>query len=457
MNKIPKIILISGFAILAISVLPISSVSAVSPFTVNFEQTPLFSEANFLPGQDVVKWVDVTNNTSDTEVIGVEATSYTSCSGTCFADQLNLVIRDGATDLYESSLADFFTAGQKKLSDIAPGGTTKYYFTITFLPNAGNQYQSNEVGFDFDIGIFGQETIGSADCGNGVCDSDENCSICPSDCGTCGGGVVPPGGGGGTFGGSTGLIIFDEASSPVVSGQTYITWKTNHPATSRVIYSSQHEAHSFDLNNPPNYGYAHSNVEDPSPVINHSMNISGLTPGVTYYYRVASRGSFAVSIEHSFTAPGIMAAETGPVEENTGSTIALNQGTGGEENIENTGDGVVAGESTGGEDVAQEAQSQGNSANPFLASLLDLFRGGINLCLVIFLFIVAITVLLLLSLEMERKGEDKTKRWIFAIAIIAILIILYGLVCPYYITLLVVVGILFVLFLLYYRLKSKKL
>jgi len=429
MNKLQKIILIAGFTLLAIGLLPASSVSAFPvppvPFNVQFETGvhPLFNEANFLPGQDVVRWVDVTNNTLDTEVIGVEATSYTSCSGTCFADQLNLVIRDGATDLYESSLADFFTAGQKKLSDVDAGDTQRYYFTITFVPDAGNQYQSNQVGFNFDVGIFGQETIGD--------------EIPPS------GG---PTGGSSYFSGNTGLIIFDEASSPVASNQTDITWETNHPATSRVIYSSQYETHAFDLNNPPNYGYAHSNVEDSSPVVLHSMNISGLVPGVTYYYRVVSRGSFAVSTEHSFTVPGIMAAETVFVPENPGPVAIAGTGsTGAEENPQE------------GQNPAQEPQGNTNFANPFLASLSDLFKGGISFCLIIFLFIVAITILLLLSLEKGREGENKTKRWIFALATIIILIVLYGLVCPYYMALSVVVGILFVLFLLYYRLKSKKL
>jgi len=439
MDKLQKIILIASFALLAIGLLPVSSVSAVSNFTVNFEQAPLFSEANFLPGQDVVRWVDVTNNSAEIETIGVNAKNYTSCSENCFSDQIKLKITDGTNSLYEASLTDFFAVGEKKLSDVGADNTQRYYFTITFVPDAGNQYQNNQVGFDFDIGIFGQETIGD---------------------GGIDGGVVTPGGGGGYFGGDTGLIIFDEASSPVVSGQTHITWETNHPATSRVIYSSQYEVHFFDLNNPPNYGYSHSTVEDSSPVIDHSMNISGLTPGVTYYYRVVSRGSFAISEEHSFTAPGIMSAETVFNPENPGPVAIVGtpaESTGGEENVENTGDGVVAGESTGGENVAQEAQSQGNSANPFLASFLDLFKAGISICLIVFLFIVIVIILLLLSLEGKKQEKNKLKRWIVSLVTIVVLIILYGLICPdNYWALVIVAVVIFIVFLIFYFFNKKK-
>ena len=411
-----------GFALLAIGLSPVFSVLAGPvPFNVQFEQTPLFMEANFLPGQDVDKWVDVTNNTSEIETIGVNAKNYTSCSVNCFSDQLKLKITDGAISLYEASLTDFFAAGEKKLSDVGAGDTQRYYFTITFVPDAGNQHQSNQVGFDFDIGIFGQETIG--------------------DGGDTGGGGTT---GGGTFGGSTGLIIFNEASSPVIAGQTDITWETNHPATSRVIYSSQYETHVFDLNNPPNYGYLHSNVEDSSPVISHSMNISGLTPGVTYYYRVVSRGSFAISEEHSFTVPGILAAETGHGQENAGNTIALNQGTGGEENIENTEDGVVAGEST-----EEESQDEEGIGQFFLAALSGLFE-KIDFCSVLLLLMTLVIAMLLWSLlDKKKEGENMKIKWMWSIASIIVLIILYGFFCPYYKILVIITIVLFVLFFLY--------
>ena len=141
MNKLQKTILTASFTILAIGMLPASSVFAAD-FTVLFEQSPLFSEANFLPGGTVTRYVDVTNNTSETETIGVKAKKYTSCSVDCLADQLKLVITDGTSNLYgEVSLTDFFAAGEKKLSDLGAGSTIRYYFTVSFLPGAENNYQ----------------------------------------------------------------------------------------------------------------------------------------------------------------------------------------------------------------------------------------------------------------------------------------------------------------------------
>ncbi len=80
-----------------------------------------------------------------------------------------------------------------------------------------------------------------------------------------------------------------------------VTWDTDKPATSRVVFDTVPHA---TLGTQPNYGYALSSVEsdvDPT-VINHSVTLSGLTSGTTYYYRVISHASpESVSSEGSFT------------------------------------------------------------------------------------------------------------------------------------------------------------
>jgi len=465
MNKLQKTILIAGFALFIIGVLPVSSVSAFpsspSNLTVDFEQTPLFSEANFMPGQAVTRYVDVTNNTAEKKIIGVKAKNYTSCSENCLADQLKLKITDGTKTLYgEASLTEFFAAGEKKLSELASGGITKYYFTITFIPETGNSYQGKQVGFDFDIGIFGQETIGGGDCGDGVCNGSETCNTCSADCGGCGGGgggVVTGGGGNTYFGGETSLVIFNEAAEPVVSNQTDVTWETNHPATSRVIYSAETEAHIFQLENPPNYGYAHSTVEDTVKTESHTMNIAGLVPGVTYYYRVVSHGSFAVSTEHSFTVPLVKGEETmaeeGVIPGNAGGAVALSQG--GENN--NGGAGL---DNAGEEPGAQETKTKEKSVNPFLAALPDLFKNGLSFCLIIFILAIIATILLFLQLiekKHEEAGEEIKKRWIVTLIIIIAMIIMFSFLCPdYYKVLLLSEAIMFVIFLAIYFYYPKK-
>lgn len=93
-------------------------------------------------------------------------------------------------------------------------------------------------------------------------------------------------------------VISSETSTSTAETSTTITWTTDDPATSRVIYDTV----SHVLGAAPNYGYANSTVEDSTKVTAHSVNIAGLTAGTTYYYRTVSHGSpEAVSEEKSLT------------------------------------------------------------------------------------------------------------------------------------------------------------
>ena len=84
--------------------------------------------------------------------------------------------------------------------------------------------------------------------------------------------------------------ISAENESGVNETDFTVSWTTDHPATSRVIYdTSSHET----LGDAPNYGYTFSTEEtDNNPkVTSHSVTIAGLTSGTTYYYRMVSHGS----------------------------------------------------------------------------------------------------------------------------------------------------------------------
>lgn len=95
---------------------------------------------------------------------------------------------------------------------------------------------------------------------------------------------------------------------PVISTQTttnpaetslIATWTTDHVATSRVVYDT---IPHVVLGIAPNYGYANSTVEDTTVVTSHSVTVSGLSSGTTYFFRTISRGSpEAVSDEFSGT------------------------------------------------------------------------------------------------------------------------------------------------------------
>ena len=85
-------------------------------------------------------------------------------------------------------------------------------------------------------------------------------------------------------------VISDESSSEIKSTSITISWTTDHPSTSRVIYDTV--SHST-LGTAPNYGYSYSTVEtDNSPMVtDHAVTVNPLSPGTTYYFRAVSHGS----------------------------------------------------------------------------------------------------------------------------------------------------------------------
>jgi hypothetical protein len=83
-------------------------------------------------------------------------------------------------------------------------------------------------------------------------------------------------------------VIDGEQAIQATTSSITITWTTDQPATSRVIYDTV--PHS-SLGSAPNYGYAHSTTEDSNKVTDHSVTVTGLTPGTLYYFRTVSHGS----------------------------------------------------------------------------------------------------------------------------------------------------------------------
>lgn len=83
--------------------------------------------------------------------------------------------------------------------------------------------------------------------------------------------------------------ITNETATVVTETSVTITWTTvGHPSTSRVIYDITSRP---DSSVGPNYGYAFSTVEDSTKVESHSVVVTDLVPGTTYYFRTVSHGS----------------------------------------------------------------------------------------------------------------------------------------------------------------------
>jgi len=275
MNTFTKTILIISITVFGVGILSVPSASAQNNNLVaQFEQAPLFNEANFLPGQGVTRWVKVTNNSTQTQRIATEAINVSDSNR--LADVLNLEIKQGGATLYNNTLSQFFTAGEVFLCNLSGNGTqTQYDFIITFYSEAGSHFQGKSLSFDILIGFQGE-----------------------------GGGLLPGAGGGAGGFLPPGLTIPEESVRITNIEETSVTivWLTSYPATSQVIYSAEGEPHTLDLTKP-NYGYAHATPvpEDSTKVSFHSVTIYGLNPTTTYYYRAVSHASFAVSREYTFT------------------------------------------------------------------------------------------------------------------------------------------------------------
>ena len=414
MNKLSKIILIFAIAVLGAGFLP-SFALANGLVDIVFEQQPLFQETNFLPGQSVMRWVDVENKSSEVQPIGVEVIDYSFCTVNCFSEQLELNISNGSTDIYTESLDQFFNAGDIKLSDLAAGNTIRYYFTVTFLPESGNQYQEKTVNFDFKIGSLGKESIG---------------------------GEIGGGGNGSFF--ITGLEIFNETILDIGVNEVTITWNTNKPATSRVIYSSEFQPRILQLDNPPNYGYYSSTVENPVLTTDHQMVITGLASGTTYYFRCVSRGSLAVSKELKFTTAGVAGetAESFPILPPLGDKerVPLSED-----------DGLVLGEEIEDEGTAEEEVLEEMVLTEETAETV--FGMGI-LC---WFFLILIIILLFLSFLLVLSKKGKKPASILSL-ITSLLLVLYFIFCCRTCWALILVAlILFILFLILSRKRKENI
>lgn len=117
-------------------------------------------------------------------------------------------------------------------------------------------------------------------------------------------------------------VISLETTTSTSSSSVTITWTTDDPSTSRVIYDTVSHP---NLGSAPNYGYANSTEEsDTSPkVTSHSVTLNGLSQGTTYYYRTISKGSpEAVGGEKSLTTSGSSSTSTAGGSSNTGTASA---------------------------------------------------------------------------------------------------------------------------------------
>lgn len=130
--------------------------TAFAELEVVFETTPLFSEANILPGGTVTRTVIVTNTGTTTESVYV---SVANSSSGGLADIMNLSVTSFPTSYYDGTFTSFFTSTPLGLGTLSTNSSRTYEFTASLPESAENSYQAATMQFDLVIGFWGGDSI----------------------------------------------------------------------------------------------------------------------------------------------------------------------------------------------------------------------------------------------------------------------------------------------------------
>lgn len=284
------------------AVIPIV-VSAQNLISVEFIPDPLIYATDFLPGDTVSGQIKVDNISGQTINVYMWTTDVSDVDR--LGAVLELEISDGQNTIYQSPLSQLFAEDSVLLATLAFQEIKTFNFSLKFDINAGNEYQNKTLGFNFHIG------------------TEENQQEDENDEGENGGGSTPiivTGGGGVVL---PELEIINLRAENITQTGATIKWQTNMPATTQIIYSSEHQSHHFSPSAPPLYGY--KNIfpvpEDGAKIIFHTLNLENLSPCTIYYFRAISHNSsIAISEEKSFqtTCSNERATETTSPQESEG-------------------------------------------------------------------------------------------------------------------------------------------
>jgi hypothetical protein len=267
-----------------------ATVTYAATIEVEFAATPLFLDANVVPGDSTARTVTIRNvGTTDVDLF----MSVQNTFNTGLADVMELAVTSGSDTYFTGSFSEFFTAAPHVLSPLPVGDERTYTFTASLDTTTGNAYQLTQFGFDLVIGVPGGPTF-----------------------------TDTPTGGGGGGGGQSRFSLFNESVDDTAAGlgRVTITWNTSDDATSYLVCGDLATADSFVLDpGAPRFGYQFVVPENTTRVISHSVDLTGLSPS-TYECRPASRRSlsdaFSVGIPLRFTIPAgevLGAATAAPV------------------------------------------------------------------------------------------------------------------------------------------------
>jgi len=343
----------------------------------------LFNETNFMPGDTATSAIKIDKKISSSTLIQIHGEQTLGADkDPNLADALLLKISNkNNEEVYyggseEKTLSDFFNNSDEEngieLSTIPEGNnqSVEYLLSVTFAPSSSNKYQEKELKFDFDIGFFGEIT------------SNEN-NTEGDDSGGGGGGFIP-------VTGTTINIINVGHEVDDLGGTGDISWNTTDEnddslkTYGAIVYGTESVS---SLGSYPRYGYdARVDDENEFKTATHTVTISGLEAGITYYYRVIAWSSpERVSPEGTFTIASSKEREEESTEE-TGQVpedgIAIEPGSE-EQSDQEAGEGTDSGpqeeqpeQQEEPSDVTEEGEEQDNNLG--LAALANFLQDPLN-------------------------------------------------------------------------------
>lgn len=205
-----------------------------------------------------------------------------------------------------------------------------------------------------------------------------------------------------------GPSITNQASQTATTNAITLVWTTGTPATSRVVYDTVPHA---VLGSDANYGYAFSTGEDTTKTTNHSVTITGLTPGTTYYFRIVSHGS-PTTVSPEITSLTLNEQLT---RQNGTPTFQVNTPQGdGVVAVAQNGDGAVLGTETGADNNAKNDPDTNTTSDKDVKGAEDVKGDDATSPLgvawywwVLALAAVATGIWWLIAARKRRKDEDK--------------------------------------------------
>jgi hypothetical protein len=269
---------------------------------VQFEETPLFLNADIKPGDVVSRTVTVTNTGPESQTVIFDFQNEFSDD---LADVMELSVTTDNGVLVDNFFTNLFALGEIALGALSAGESQQYTFTAFLDPAIGNEYQLSQFGFDLVIGF--QD-------GQAVTDS---------------GGGSGGGGGGGSLNRDSVFTVLNEGVTTPTNSSAVLTWATNLPGTSYAVCG--------DLANGPFvldaeddlFGYEFASVEDEVTKVQHEVTFSGLSIG-EYECRVASReqttDEFTVSgpVQFALLPPGQVEGVSTSITPNTQPLVQSN-------------------------------------------------------------------------------------------------------------------------------------